>query len=555
MTSVYRTRHSSISYCKQPTHLGGPFLDNPQQFSESAGGSRVTITPSPGIVDLDTSYVGNLVECVSATNRANIGRRAKIRAAASGAGTFTIDALPANVSAGDVFQLLRTPDGTAVLTNVGAAGTLIAAGRTEANDYWDGTAAEGGYYVEVQNADNHARSYHPLVTNWVLATATLSVSPNHATNSVVGDLCRLVKHPDVLNAALVVPEIPELVRESLTGSYGRERGEQGIRAASGVYEMPFRGPGIGRAGLKSDLYDWLDCVFVPTAMASTIEVDAGSGLVTLQYAAGTPVNGVCALSPNGEAFMIEQLNAGATSFGVSPNLTTVPASGTICTGGYTFTESATTRKALTVYQWDGNHVETELYGGVPSFKISFAKGEFTKIEASVTFADWYRRYLDVSGGTDPAEREWFPRLPTNQALMSKDVRLVFSDAIDFPVTSGTIELGPELEEDVNLAAHNETNGQQVVQVRVRGTFTCRLNATTEPILTEVINRGVQRMAVQIGRVGGHPGVLFFWADKVSIASAPITDDGGQLSLEIAWEVVRDETGLAAGMPPWALYIG
>lgn len=554
MTSVYRTRHSSISYIKQPAYLGGPYSDDPPQFVENAGGSRVLMTPAAAIIADNTDHVGCLVECVSATNRANIGRRVMVRASDSVAGTFTVDAWPANVSVGDVFQLLDTPDAPAILSAVGAAGTLVAANRGEANDYWDGTEAEGGPYIEVVNADNLLRSYHPRVTNWTLATNTFDVTPTHVPAAVVGDFCRVVKHLDVLNAALVVPEIPELVRESLTGGYGRERGEQGLRAAQGTYEMPFRGPGIGRAGLKNDTYDFFDCVFTPTNVLNNIAVAAGTDLEHIHYGAGAPALGTMGLTPEGDAFMVETTPVGA-AFDVTPHLRTIPTTGGVCTGGYTFTESATTRKALTVYQWDGNHVETILYGGVPSLKVSFAKGEFTKIEASVAFADWYRRYLDVSGPTDPAEREWFPRLPTNQALMSKDLRLVFSDTIDFPVTAGTIELGPELADDANLAAHNETDGMQIVQVRVKGSLTCRLNVTTEPILTEVINRGVQRFAIQIGTVGGHPGVVAFWADKVSIATATIGDDGGQQALAIAWEVVRDETGLAAGLPPWALYIG
>jgi hypothetical protein len=419
MSTINQTSLSSVSICKQPSHKAGLIPADPPLIEVSAGAASPVAFESAQLLAAstdDASFVGYILECVEATNPENLWLRRMIKRTNFAGAEFECDGFPAVIAMGDKFRLYQTPDAPFVCTTAGVAAVTIAcAGRTEAIDYWNGNANEGGCYLEAirSGIDETPGDYHPLITDWAFAGTTVTVDTITPGAKSVGDLYRAVRHLDVTAAAMVAEESPPIIREGLLGADGRDYSVPGRRAASAALDMVFRGPGTGRDGLKTELHDLLDCVFTSVEPADST-TGAVAHALTHYFGTAPGVVGRMLLSPWGDAFMVESI-AAANQINVTPDLRHLPpaAGGDVMLGGWTYTPAQLVRFALSLYGWRGNSIEIDAYGGVPAFTISGAKGEQLKVGVAIQFADWVRRTTNhvttVPGTADAAERLWTPR--------------------------------------------------------------------------------------------------------------------------------------------------
>lgn len=547
MTALYQSRHGAIAWCKQPTYKSGLRTSSPASFEATGAGSTTTIVSATLGGDTADDWVGKIVEVVRATNEQNVRCRAMVIAFDPATDTLTLDAaLPAATADGDRFRLYDTPDGLIVATSAVAGGaTVVAAGRGEADDYWNGTDEEGGYRLEAVNGDNVTTAQNERITDFAQATGTFTLGTALGVDVAVGDMFRAAKHPQVSGIAIIVPDRPDITNNPLVGGYGAEKSEAGNRSAAGAVELLHRGPGRTRAGSKSEADEPLSCVFTTTAAGGDITVDTGATTTSIPYSAGSPVVGQMGVTEEGDVFMVAAVAGGAIT--PSPPLRTAPVAATTIKCGRVYTPANTLQGALTVYNWLGSALLRILYGTVPLPKFAFERGGYNKISFGLKAADYYEVV---------AERGWYPRLPTVDALRTRDMRLALYDgSASFapPLIGGSFDPQIEMHDQVNLSSPNEIDGQEIINVHGAGTFKTRLNSTTARLLRDAEGRRELTLLLQSGAAPGSPGMMGIWAYSVGINGVPpIADGGGELESDIAYTVNRNATGLALGLPQFAI---
>lgn len=554
MTAIYQSRHGSFSWCAQPSSTAGLTSSAPAQFeTTSAGAAGGTTVVSTSLDSAnDYAYVGNILECVSATNTANIGCRAMITAFSAATDTATCHAFPAQVSSGDVFRMYETNDGKIIATDgvVGGA-TIIAAGRTEADDYWNGTSEEGGYYIEVVSADNPAASEHPRITDFANATGTFTLSTALSGNVVTGDFYRAMKHPEVTGVAMIPIDRPDIQRATLVSGHGHEPAARGLRSGAGAVELLHRGPGASRAGEETDTHEALRCVFSPTEV-SDCTVDAASSLTSITYDAGSPAVGEMFVTEHGDMLMC--VADSGTAITPSPKLRTIPDEDTTLYGAMTYTPATLLQKALTCYSYIGNGIERILYGVVPTPTFSSSSGDYNKISIQLTATDHYEHVLDSTAAA--LERGWYPRLPSVDALRGRDMRLALWDGatvVELNCLGWTFDPGIETKRKTNQCAPNDCDGYEIINVAPKGTFKTRMDSTTKRILRDAEGKKSWQFMLSSGSAAGYPGIMGVWAYDVTFAGIPqMADDAGEIVIDVQYEINRNEAGIALGLPQFAV---
>jgi len=553
MTAKYQSRHGSFSWCAQPTYTSGLRAATPAQFEATSAGSTTTIISTSLTGAANSAYVGNIVECVSATNTVNIGCRAMVKAFNATSDTMTIDALPAATADGDVFRMYETPDGLIVATSAVVGGaTIIATGRAEADDYWNGTVEEGGYFVEVVSADNPATSEHPRITDFVNSTATFTLSTAFSGDVAIGDFYRALKHPEITGIAIIPGERPDIARDTLVGGFGHEPAAAGLRAAAGAVELLHRGPGAARPGEETDAHEALRCVFSPSEI-SDCTVDASSTVNAVKYSAGSPAVGEMFVTEAGDVFMAVAVSGGDT-ITPSPQLRSAPASGESLYGAMVYNPATQLQKALTCYNYLGSGIFRALYGVVPVPTFASQSGDYNKIALQLMAADWYETVLDSAGAA--IDRGWTAVVPTVDALRGRDMRLALWDGttlVDLNCDGWTFNPGIEVKRIQNQCAPNDVDGHEIINIAPTGTFKTRVNSTTRRLLRDGEGKKEWQMLLSSGSAAGFPGIMGIWAYSVTLDGIPpVADDGGELAINAAFSVNRSAAGLALGLPQFSI---
>ena len=556
MTALFRTRHSSLSWAKQPSYKGGLQTGTPASFEVSSDGAANGTTIKAALITStdDRDFVGDILVCVRATDSKNLGMPTMVKAFSHSTKTFVVDKMPAQVVENDRFVHYTTPDGIIIndTADSAAAQAVYDDDRDEAGDYWNGRAEEGGYYLETVYADNAASTDHPRITDFATTDGVFSLSAALSGDPAIGDFFRPMKHPEILGAALIPVERADIPHDALVGGYGAPKAAAGNRTAAGSVDMAHRGPGRARPGDQSDAYEPLSCVFDASDVAD-ITADTDGTTTSVPYSAGAPDVGDMFVTEEGDVFMATADSGAALT--PSPPLRTAVTKATTITGGMVYTPSDLLNAALTVYAWKGNTVSETLYGVVPIPTFSAEKGAYHKISLQLTAADWYQAHY----GPDAAalERGWYPKLPSVAAMKGRDGRFVLYDgttALELPLTGYTFDPGIETTDEVNICAPNDTDGQEIVNVHGKGTVKIRLTSTTRRLCRDFIAKRGLQMLIQMGSAPGYPGMFGLWAYDVSFDSGPIADDGGRLSLDIPFTVNRNETGLNLGLPQFAIML-
>lgn len=556
MSERYQAREGAFAWVKQPAYTSGLRVASPATFIASSDGAAdgTTIVADYLGGANDASWVGYIVECVRAYNEANRGCLAMVKSFAFASLTLSIDALPAQVKGptgdyqGDLFRLYATPDAPVIATSAVVGGaTVIATGRTESDDYWDGTEEEGGYYLEAVQCDNCSSAQHPLVQDFDGPTDTFTPATSYGVNIAVGDFFRLLKHPEIDGFAIVPTERPDVPRDTLVAGYGAEPSVAGRRGGGGAVTLRHRGAGQSRIGAKSELDEALSCVFTTTAKGADVTVDAGASTTSIPYSAGAPTVGQCYVTEEGDVVVVRAVAGGAITPAVP--LRTAPRQGTTLKGGRVYTPSTVLLGALTCYGWKGNSLLEILYGCLPLPTFSAEPGGYHLVAVQLLAADYYQSVLGPAGTAH--ERGWYSKLSTVDALRGKDIVLALYDGttrFDPPVLGYSFDPGIEQLEQVNMAAPNDTDGRELINCRGKGTFKTRINSTTRRLLRDFEAKRELRLLIQVGSAPGYPGLAAIYAGSITFDSIPLDPASGEYEAAVPWTVNRSQAELALGMP-------
>ena len=556
MTANYKSRHGSLSWVKQPAYTSGLRNATIPVFQATGAGSTTTIVSTTIGGATNAAHVSDIIECISvasASSVSNVGCRAMVKEFNSSTNTLTLDqALPIATASGDRFRHYVTNDAPVIATSAVSGGaTVIATGRTEAtDDHWKGTAAQGGYYLEVVAGDNVSTAQHPLISGFTASSDTFGLATSFGVNIAIGDFMRCVRHPVVEGIVMLPPDRPDIPANTLVAGYGSEPAHTAPRGGGGACVLFGRGPGDGNDGLVAEIDEALSCVFSTTARRTGVVVDTGSTTTSITYSAGSPDVGDILMTEEGDVCLVTADSGSALT--VRPPLRTAPTAGTSLYGLRVYSPATNLQAALTVYNWLGSGVLNTFYGVVPVPTFEFARGDHTKVNLQLLASDFYQ--------TTGLERTWYPRLSTARAARTRDMRFVLYDgttSLELPLLGATFDPGVEVKQLIDLTAPNETSGYDIVNVQGRGTAKVRVNATTKRLLRDWQGRRGFTMLLQAGASTGDSGVQGALAYDVRLDNAPVTDDGGELTFDLAFTCVRNETalGLSVAVPQFQVFWG
>ena len=339
MASYVSSLDLTLMIDQPPSGGGAPQWGDPIQFSSTgdgnANGSTIVSSDLGGDVDSDDDYVGYLVECIDAVNTANVGARKFVYACSEAVGvvTFITERWPAQTKDTDTFRLINTmADAPWFAEDTGGSAVQIqdADRNDETDDYWNGSAEQGGPYVEVVNADNVAETTLRLVTDFTqaggIADATLGA------NTVIGDLYELQCCPEWQEQGFIECTFEDIPREQYQGTMFTPADAKGRRVASGQGTLLFRGPGSGNDGQPTEAYRIFSSPLDVVA-GGDLTVDAAAATNSIPYDAGTAVVGRMYCTAEGDVFMCTDAGSPAVP---SPTLRHAPVEDTTIVGLRTF---------------------------------------------------------------------------------------------------------------------------------------------------------------------------------------------------------------------------
>lgn len=543
----------AIAWVKQRDTLGLSYAPETRQFEATAAGAaggttiRSSTLASQGD-DGNASFPGRWIEVIDATNgpagESGAPLRRMIKQYVSSTFTATIDALPFQTAAGDSFKLLDPPHGYFCTSTAGSQVNLVDDDRTETNDYWVGSAEQGGHYVEVIRSAAIADTSLRLCLDFDAATDTLSCASLGA-NTAIGELFEVWQFPEISNATLVEGSQPRLDRAAITGSIGMPRGVAGLREGSGQLEMLFRGPGRGREGLPAEIDTLLGAVADGSACASLTVSSAGS-TVSIPYA-GVAVAGNIYATEDGDVFVASVVGGGTIT--PSPSLRTVPAENSTIYGLRKYVSSDGLNYAVAFKAWHGKEEVTYAWGCAPSVAVAGTRGDYLKITSQWQAADSATSDQTHLGAN--YARGWKPRRSTIVPRMLGDTRAVI-DGVELDARSFAWDLGLDHQPHVNLNAPNGTDGFEQVRDAPSGTLELWLDDNSKDLRQKSRMGKPVTMLIQAGEHPGEPGVCAFWAYEVELTTDEDGDESGQRTVTLGWRATEDQT---TTLPRWVIGIG
>lgn len=553
--TIERTKLDAIGFGKQDSG-GGLKWGTPPTFAATGPGHLSGFTTVCAALmawgATDDDFVGWILEVVHCANgpagEYGAGHRVRILEYDHTSGFLTHEALPWQTDDGDIFRLLIPPHGWWSDDTGGSAVLVQDADRDEANDYWQGSAEEGGPYTHVLHADNIAATTQVLATDFDQATGNLTVA-NMGANTALADLIELVQWLEVMGGPLTF-EQPRLARESIVGGMGQLRGVAAPVVVSGQHEVPFAGPGVGRVGSKAGINLPLESVLIADDASADCTVDAGATVDSIPLSAGAGVEGRCYLTPEGDAFFAA---VGATPVTPNPSLRTAPATAGVIKGlrRYTPPDFSDPVYACWARQWLGRGVLEDLWGLRPAVTIAAERGQFLKFSLNWQGVTGYRRHLDDTGTA--YARSIYPKLPTVTPRAVSHVRVVL-DAVELEARMVNIDLGLQLVPRINEAAPDMIEAIDVRAADPTITVDLFLDDDEKAALRKYREGRACRFFVQVNRTGGDPGVVALWIHEAEITSAPIGDDTGARTVQLQL-AARHDPSRDADWPRWCLAIG
>ena len=470
----------------------------------------------------------------SATTKGNPLIR-EITEYAHASSALTIEALPFRVSTGDVFALYDSPTGYFCETSGGSQTNIVDTNRTEADDYFVGSAEQGGQYVIRKAADNIAAAVNALVYDFDAATDTLSTASLGA-NTAVGDLFQPIIWPESADGPLTLGQA-NIERGSVMGQMGQLRGVPGPREASGQKSLLFHGPGTARVGHATEWDVFLGSVFTTSTAAADWVLSTGSTTSNLTVSSGTPVAGRLYAAETGDVFM-----ASAYS---SPNVTALPAlrvapqNAQNVYGMREYSVAEAVQWAIAHLQWHGRNVKDLIVGSVPTITFEAVRGDYCKMMLNFTGADGYRVHLDASNAA--LSRPYNAKTSTITPQQCGSVRMNL-DGTEIELLKLTVDMGITLELQQNLSAPNAVDGPSIRQVRPTFAADVLVDTDSEAAYQKLIQSKPMTMLAQVNEAVGLPGIFAMWAYEVELTTAEgPNDDAGQKTWSLQGKVTVDTT--------------
>ena len=296
----------------------------------------------------DDDFVGMFVEVVDCSNGTGEGGsslRRKIKAYDHSAQKLSIEHLPFATADGDSFKLLEAGGYWAESTG-GSLTSIIDASRDEADDYWNGTAAQGGPYMIPIACDDIPLTAGKLISNFANATGTATTAA-FADSTAVGDLFEAWQWLEIHGGLPGTFNQPRVDRPAVTGNLGMVRGVNGNRDGSLSLEMAFRGPGT--SGEPAELDSLLGAITTVTAAPSDETIASGTTTTSVNVGSA-PAAASMWCSEAGDVCVA---TTAADPFVPSPTLRVAPAVATSLYGLRTYKPGDTLNYALDILHWSG----------------------------------------------------------------------------------------------------------------------------------------------------------------------------------------------------------
>jgi hypothetical protein len=538
--ATHNTKLSLTVFIDQPDSVSGFIFGSPKQFVSSSAGAVdgstiVSTTLNPTTSDM---FVGYWVECIDdPTNKGNIGLRRRISSVVAATDTLTVDKFPYQVSSAATFWLL-IPQHVWMAEDTGSSAIAVKdATRNEANDYWNGTAQEGGPRIETISATTVPKTSTYLVTDFVqtagVASATLGA------NTAVGDLYEIWQHLEPSDVTFDLTQ--ENIDRPIQGVYESDTQIRSNRSGSGNLVLPFRGPGNGRAGSASECHRVMKCVLDATSN-SDLTVDNGSSTSSVAYSSGTAVVGKMYLTQEGDAFMCTVAGSPATP---SPTLEYAPTNDSTITGMYTYTPSTDINYALAAKRYQGDGIIEYILGIAPDFKVSGELNQPLKLEYPLQVTDWARIVNEAAG---QHTRAWNATRSTISPVALRGIRLKV-DNTSYSCKSFNFALNTDLQRKGNLNAPNGSDGYQAVGYNPTGQIVAYVDSSTIASVDDFLGSVQRTCLIQCGTKGGFPGCFALYLTKMSYSNVSISDDSGLLTVTIDYKLDRSAV---TGLPQLAI---
>ena len=548
------TSLSAFGWSKQGTTVGYTFgvssLGVGRTFEATSTGSSTTIVSSTlsAYAATDDDLCGALVEVVrvAAGGGSEYGAptRSRIMSYVASTDTLTVESLGFVTVSGDAFRILTDPGGVFADDTGGSSTTIVDADRTEADDYWNGSATRGGPYAVCVVGGTIAAGTQRLITDFVSSTGTLTVASLGASTDL-GDIFEPVVWPEVFSGAPIELTQERVERASITGSFGKQHSVAGLRTGNGTIELAFRGPGTGAVGDPAEMD--LPLGAITTVTAATADEAVAGTTTTTSVNVGSAVTLASAwLTESGDACIA---TTAADPFVPSPTLRVVPPTGSVLYSLRKYTPATALNYALKVHQWHGQDLYDQAVGCAPTFSVSATRGEFCKLSVGLQATDFHRHHLDQTG--TQITRAVDPILPTVTPRACADVRVVV-DGVECEARSVTWDLGLDLQPRSNLSAPNKMDGFSLRGDAVAATVDLFLDGDALAMVRRMQRGAKARFFIQIGSVGGDPGVLGLWVNQAEIAGITMGDDAGAITAQLQIRATHDTT---SSLPRWIVFAG
>jgi hypothetical protein len=490
---------------------GAPQWATPVSFTSTGIGQAYTVvsTTLGALFSADDDLIGKRIRCTDSAT-VNKHRESRILAYDDATDTITIDALPVATASGDTYQIIDNP-APYIAEDTGTT-TITAqdADLSGADDYWNGTAQEGGPYLEVIKATTVVTTSLRLITDFVDVGGVVSAAMGG--NTAIGDLYEIWQCPEVMNGARFECAIEPLPREQFQGTFDTPGDAQGAKTATGSFEFAFRGPGSGRNGSTGELHRMLSAPLDDGGATGDLTVNGAGSVDSIPYDAGSATVGKLYCTEEGSAFMC---TAAGTPAVPSPSLRSVAADDSTVTGLRTYTPSDVLNYHLASKQYQGDGILEYIWGVAPELMISGELNQFLKITSNMTGSDWYRTYKDNAG---VHTRAWEAKRPSVAPVKIAGGRVVL-EGVALRLKSFEVDFGLQYEPDEDVHAPNGLLGQRLNRQPARGKFLGMMDATNDVLIDEHLsNRQINSLLIQVGSQVGFPGVLAFWAYDVQITN-------------------------------------
>jgi hypothetical protein len=538
------------------TTIGG--VANVIAFVASGGaadGSTVVSTDLGGAyVGLASDVVGCLVECTSAaTQNQGLRRLCVAFADAGAASTLTCDEWPAQVAAGDAFQLIKRPT-PYIGVDTGAIATFADADRNvKGNDYWNGTAAAGGPYVEhIKSALNTETSLR-LVTDFVQAGGVFTAASG--ANATVGDLAEVWCCPEEMSGALFECTVAPLQPGPTIGRFEPQPDKRGMRTASANLKFALRGPGTATPSGRSEISHYLSSPLAKQAALGDLTAGAAGTTVSVTFGAGASADGTMYCTSRGDAFVAT--SAAATPIVPSPSLRTAEIDTATIRELRTYWPATSYAHLLAAKQYRGDHIREEIYAIAPDFSFDGKLGDFLNVNMACQGGDWYRVHKDEAG---QESRKWRAKRPGVNPIMLGGGRVVYLGA-EMQLESFSIALNQKPTRHGCYGAPNHEAGWDLVRGTPTGQFVAKTSSANIRLIEDHLsiydNHGTaaaNAFLIQCGTKPGYPGVFAFWAQSLQITDIKVEQGEGVLTSTVSWQVLDHDTD-TTGLPPWAVGLG